>query len=345
MGNMRTLLLVVLALHGCGGSDGAKISPGEAMPASDWSVVMDGSEGAFLAVWGASASGVFAVGGPLDNAGLEGLVMRFDGKSWQRVPAGGSDTFWWSHGTSAEDVWMVGEHGRMAHWDGTQLTELSSLTQATLFGVWAASPEDAWAVGGSPENAAGEQDVLLHWDGTGWARAVLPGAPQGKTLFKVWGEGSEVFVVGEAGTIWRRHDGEWKLATNTGSTGGTLLSVSGCSATDVYAAGGRELIHWDGKSWGQFPLGLTRDINGVTCVRRGEAAVVGFGGLKGRVVHGALVDESDDEPRSDLHGVWTDPEGGLWAAGGDYVTPATPGAMRQGVLAHRAPVAAPSEAP
>ena len=45
----------------------------------------------------------------------------------------------------------------------------------TLWGVWAASPTDAWVAGGSPEKGtAAPNDVILHWDGKAWAPDPLP---------------------------------------------------------------------------------------------------------------------------------------------------------------------------
>ena len=140
----------------------------DAPSAPEWRAVVEKLDGALLSMWGTSASDVYAVGGPLGNSGFETLVLHFDGGKWKRLKPGHSDTYWWVHGTSATDVWMVGEKGRITHWDGAGLKDYPGATTATLFGVWAASPTDAWAVGGAGEAAGLPNDVLLHWDGASW---------------------------------------------------------------------------------------------------------------------------------------------------------------------------------
>jgi hypothetical protein len=69
---------------------------------------------------------------------------------------------------------------------------------------------------------------------------------------------------------------------------------------------------------------------------------VGFGGFKQRLVSGAgqgagqgqWVDDTAQTPSTDFHGAWADSKGGYWAAGGDFISVATPGASRAGVLAY-----------
>ena len=64
----------------------------------------------------------------------------------------------------------------------------------------------------------------------------------------------------------------------------------------------------------------------------GEVLVVGFGGLKQRLVGGVWIDDSADAPLDDLHGAWADPSGAFWVVGGDFVAPPAPGKARAGVL-------------
>jgi hypothetical protein len=67
-------------------------------------------------------------------------------------------------------------------------------------------------------------------------------------------------------------------------------------------------------------VSLSNVVNGVTCGAPGEVLLVGFGGLKQRLVKGAWVDEFDKDPTGDLHGSWGDGQGAFWAAGGDFVS-------------------------
>ena len=342
-------MLTALALAACpgttptpvtgddGGSDGASDAG-----AGHWQTVLQKLDGTLLSVWGTSARDVYSVGGPHGNAGFQALVMHFDGTTWRRLDAGNTDTYWWVHGSGRADVWMTGENGRISHWDGAAFKHYASGTTATIFGVWAASPTDAWAVGGTPEATTGQpNDVLLHFDGTAWSPSPLPKA-LGRTYFKVWGSGADdVYVVGEAGTIWHRKGGAWTLASEPPVAHGNLLTVHGCAAGDVYAVGSRDVLHYDGTAWKAEAVTLLNDVNGVSCGGSASAdrvLIVGSGGLKQRREGGAWQDDFGTEPFKDLHGAWVDPSGGMWAAGGDFVSQPQPNVTRAGVLAHFGPV-------
>lgn len=148
--------------------------------------MLEGLDGSLLSIWGTSSKDVWTVGGSLGN-GLDALVLRFDGAAWTRLRPGGQETYWWVHGTGASDVWLVGEKGRITHWDGASFREDASGTDATLFGAFAVAPDDVWAVGGTPDRPDATNDVVLHFDGAsristgrGWTTRARSGAPAGK---------------------------------------------------------------------------------------------------------------------------------------------------------------------
>ncbi|HEY6458798.1 MAG TPA: hypothetical protein VIY73_01570 [Polyangiaceae bacterium] len=300
-----------------------------------WHVVLENLTPTLLSIWGTSATDVFAVGGPLGN-GTPTAVLHYDGTAWTDLHAGGTDTFWWVHGTAGTDVWFVGTSGRIAHWDGTQFAAFTSGTTATLFGVFAASATDVWAVGGTPDAGTSQpNDILLHYDGTSWSPSPLP-QTLGRAFFKVWGTGSDdLYVVGELGTIWHRTGTTWALEADSPPVAtGNLTTVHGCSATEVYAVGGDDVLRWDGTAWSRANVSLENIVNGVSCASPGDVVLVGGGGLKQRLVAGAWVSDFATEPHQDLHGAWSDPSGGFWAAGGDFLSDPQPNATRLGTLAY-----------
>jgi hypothetical protein len=314
-------------------------------PASSWHVVLSGLPSTLLCVWGSSPTDVFAVGGPLGD-GLPTTVLHYDGAAWTDLSPGGTETFWWTHGIGPYDVWMVGERGRIAHWDGKAFRAFDSGTTATLYGVFAMAPNDVWAVGGTPGVGPSQpNDVLLHYDGTAWAASPTP-MRLGVAFFKVWGAADELYVVGENGTVWHRRAGAWALESNPPVAAGTLLTVNGCGPSNVYAVGGRDVLHSDGDGkWTRLPVSATlpNDVNGVSCGGDGHVALVGGGGLKERLTGGAWTDDFAAEPHTDLHGAWTDPSGAFWAAGGDFVSGPVDGGRRAGVLAYFGPSAPSSQ--
>jgi hypothetical protein len=236
---------------------------------------------------------------------------------------------------------MVGEKGRITHYDGVAVQDHSGVTNATLFGVWAAAPNDAWAVGGGLENAGVPNDVVLHWDGTRWKPEAMP-QTLNATYFKVWGSGpSDVYVVGtigQLGVVWHRTGGTWRREAQAVAND-KILTVTGCGPRDVYAVGGRQVLHTSGDgTWSKVDgLAIVSDVNGVACAPGaapfGGVVVVGAGSLKLRLVEGAWVSDFGKKPYADLHGAWIDPSGALWGAGGSFVASPRPGARRNGVVA------------
>jgi hypothetical protein len=298
-----------------------------------WQTVYSGKDagGALLSVWGTGPGDVYAVGGPLGNSGFTAVALHYDGTSWEHLEPGSVDSFWWVTGTGAHDVWMSGEHGRITHWDGQSFRDEPRLTSATIWGMWAASPSDAWAVGGTPEGGtAAPNDVVLHWNGAAWSHVTLP-EELGYSLNKVWGASSDdLYVVGEGGTIWHKKGNAWAREASPATS--RLLTVFGCSATDVWAVGGDDVLRSDGQTWRRVDVTLTNLVNGVTCGPGGEVLIVGSGGLKQRYVDGAWIDEFTSEPYGDLHGAWSDGHGAFWTAGGDFASGAQPNVARKAVL-------------
>jgi hypothetical protein len=96
-------------------------------------------------------------------------------------------------GTSANDVWIVGEAGALLHYDGTGWTKVDSGVPASLSSVWASGPDDLWV--------AGESGALLRGNGQRFEKLVSP-APTGRGA-RVWGLGpSDVYLMTSTQTFW-----------------------------------------------------------------------------------------------------------------------------------------------
>src|SRR5262245_26005951 len=67
-------------------------------------------------------------------------------------------------GTSATDVWAVGEAATLLHFDGSTWRRINFGTDVTnIESVWGSAPDDVWA--------AGNYGVIVHWDGSTWTMA------------------------------------------------------------------------------------------------------------------------------------------------------------------------------
>ena len=114
---------------------------------SRWTPVLE-EEGLLLnALWGSSASDVFAVGFAVDDDyNVISAVRHFDGSTWSAmdVPSVGVVQDVW--GSSPTDVYAVADDGALLHYDGSSWTE-SRPARPTLLGVWGSSPAEVFLVG------------------------------------------------------------------------------------------------------------------------------------------------------------------------------------------------------
>ena len=162
--------------------DGRSWSP-TSIPGSDHLVLLD--------VWSKTESGAVAVGD--DNTSptaATGAFLRFDGTTWQPVSGAGNNSLKAVWGTSAADVFAVGDNGAILHFDGTTLSAMTSPTRETLVDVYGNTSTDVFAVGLS--------GTIVHYDGAEWKiqpSGVLDG------LLGIWTSTAEAFAVGGAGRI------------------------------------------------------------------------------------------------------------------------------------------------
>lgn len=194
-----------------------------------------GTEGAELAAVAAtSATNAWAVGS-IDSefdGPTEGLILRWNGKTWQVVserPAGlAADSFASVAATSSSNAWVVGcscaggpDGMVVGHWNGSAWKRMAIPEPAlgTSGGVAGTlSTSSAWAIGETCDSAcidgkAPPGGAFLHWNGA-----------------------------------------SWKSEPHSGPVANELSGMAVLSAGDAWAVGisltGKTLIlHWDGASW------------------------------------------------------------------------------------------------
>jgi hypothetical protein len=120
-----------------------------------WTTVDSQSTHRLEAVWGTSASDVWAVG-------AQGTVRRIGAgdERWQKIESPTMQTLRAVWGSGPNDVWVVGDGGAILHYDGTKI-EVSSAQfplghKANLRGVWGSGANDVWIVG---------DNTALHYTG------------------------------------------------------------------------------------------------------------------------------------------------------------------------------------
>jgi hypothetical protein len=336
---IRTWLIITFCLTilvgpiGCGSGDDQKTYEG-----GTWEVVADYLPGALLSVYAKSPTDIWAVGAdPGDGKG--GMVVRYDGNEWRRLSGIALRDIWWlSPGADADTLWLCGGKGLVLKCSMAteKCTDESVGGVETLFGIFATSANDVWAVGGVIQGA-GNSHILWHYDGTGWSQVTdLPeGIPDGAAFFKVWGRTpSDVTVIGTMGVAMHYDGSSWTLLES--GTGENLVTVHGNSSRSIVVGGfGSGLVLVEGES-GYTPveLGSIPQLNGIHVSETYPPVAAGARGhITWESAAGWKVFDDAPDTYFDYHAVTVDSEGGIWAVGGNILLPP----LNDGILVHYKP--------
>jgi len=322
--NARCLSLALL-LVGCGpDDDGGKDSGAEPAPQGTWAEAFDASTVTALSgVWGSGPDDVYMVGGDATT----GEVWHYDGAEWSKdttVPV--TDLLVWVFGFGPDDVWAVGEGGAVIRKTAAGWEQLDAGTTEPLWGVWGASANDVWIVGGSPE---GDAPTLLHWDGSAFTPHVLDAAQNDRNavaVFKVWGIGGRTFAVGQDGLIIEFDGSQWVQMSAGADANDDFVSLWGTSSDHIVAVGGRasaRIATFDGSTWTtSAPTGIP-GLNAVSMGADDEAVIGGVYGWVGTFdpFTDELRDENVVDATSDVHAIWYDGAGTYYGVAGHFTEP------------------------
>jgi hypothetical protein len=195
-----------------------------------WAAMSSGTTSKLRGVWGASSSDVWATG-------LSGTILHFDGTAWSPVTVTSSeiDGVW---GSSSSDVWFVGQ-GTVLHFDGASFSSTSFT--GSLLSVSGTGPSDVWI--------AGENAGVRHFNGSAWA-LVNTGAGTNSYFAVLAIASTDVWLADLASSKETVHwNGARWTSVHTGS-GIIFESLSALASSDVWGAGGKNIGHWNGTSWG-----------------------------------------------------------------------------------------------
>lgn len=313
------LAVLVVVLAGCLGSSG----DGER---ATWSAAFDtGDTLALFGVWGSAPDDVFIVGGSEDEA----VIHHYDGSEWSRMdPPEGVAALIWVTGFGPDDVYAVGLRGAVVHYDGSEWRALDSGTEDDLWGIFGFDDSEMWLVGGDPFKEE-PSPTVLRYDGARFERVEIDpdeNSRGARALFKVWGIGERIFLVGQRGQIFERSGDEWVNSPGGADADQDFVSLWGTSEDEIVMVGGRSnarLSTYDGEGWTTRAESGLGGLNGVHMVRPGEAIIGGVEGFVGRydVASDTIIEEAQDVTTLDVHAVWGDGEGTTYAVGGEFLPP------------------------
>jgi hypothetical protein len=285
--------------------------------------------GELLAIWGAGAKDVFAVGD-------QGIIVHYGDSGWSTMDSGTTSRLQAVWGSDSGDVYAVGAGGVIVHYDDSAWSQMVSGTDVTLTAVWGVD---------DLVYAAGENGVLLRYDGA-WSQISSPSALSWRDL---WGVGADrIFALDESSTIyfydgvsWHALDRIQGLVSGLGGAGVTSLhavgrvagngmiwrnhgfslvdtarpqpdlaiaDVWGSDATDVFAvAEDGVILHHDGNAAGTFSEMVsptTARLTGVWGNSASDVFAVGDGGV---ILHydGDTWSEMTAPTTNVLHAVWS----------------------------------------
>jgi len=221
------------------------------------------------AIGGVAANDVWAAG--------DGVVLHWDGSSWQPALTDSRLLLVGVWSGVANDVWIAGydgdgDSGILLHWDGASWQ--ASETASMFWAVWGVGARDLW-VGGSA--SGGESGFLFHGDGNQFADAGYPGG----SVRAIWGQSSdEIWVAQYQGALQRWNGLAWDaFATPDGAI---LRALAGSGPDDVWAGGADAvMLHWDGAAWRtvQVDIDGACTVSSICSFAADDAWANGCGGL------------------------------------------------------------------
>lgn len=311
---------LLVATAGCGGDD-----DGDDGDAPAWEAVHEDLPGALLSVWGTSTSDIWAVGSdPNDPDGEGPEVLHYDGTDWQDLDTGTVGDLWWVYGPPGGPVYMGGAGGTMIRYEDGEFTPMETpATDVTIFGIWGCSPDDMWAVGGAANGSSGGFAWRLEGDAWVPAEGFPAEVADGDAVWKIWGRGcDDVWMVGTGGLAihW---DGE-AFGEVERVAGGQLFTVHASSERFV-AVGGTGIgvmVENDGTGWVPVAPSGIDPVIGVCLTEEGGTAAGWYGSVFARTGDEWVAEDAGTSGtiEESFHSVWIDPEGGVWAVGGQILT-------------------------
>ena len=307
-----------LAVSGCSEQAGPHSEGGS------WHVLAEDQPGALFSVTGTAEDDVWVVGADRgDGAGP--TLLHFDGERWELHATGVEFAdLVWVHAFEAGPVYAGGTAGLMLRYDGASFERLTTPSEQDIWGIWGATPDDLWVVGGDPNIGAG---FIWRDRGQGLEPVALPEElPSPSAWYKVWGtERADVWFCGVDGAL-LHYDGS-EFSEVAADTSRPLLTIHGRSDGSLITAVGGQysatlVASKDGAAWRDVtPREATLQMFGV--YHRNQAAYAV--GMQTSVLHhdgSKWVEEPTElDLAEDFHSVWIDPALGVWATGGQIVSP------------------------
>lgn len=239
--------------------------------------------------------------------GQRGVILHGDGATWTLSPSGVLRALRGVWGRAANDVWAVGEGGTIVHWDGARWSTQTSGVTEDLYAVWGNTAE-VWAVG---------DGTILRWDGTAWKPRNCTGTGSSQTFHAVWGSSpNDVFAVGTGAGYYCHFNGTAWASEYAPQIQNTLNGLFGIDAKNLWAVGDAgEIDKWNGTGWTRITTGMTGTLSGIWGSSDKNIWAVGEGGLSVLWNGSSWSVVVPQSASPNLQAVWGSSDKDVWAVG------------------------------
>lgn len=180
-----------------------------------------------------------------------------DGQYFDDYRAGSVNACW---GSAPNDVFIVGNGGHIAHFDGTKFTDMNSGTIEDIRSIWGTSHNNIWACGTTDPTY---KTVITHYDGSNWKVDNLSNSTLANesSLASVWTADSTTHetVITAGAYVFRKTDNTpWRKDIYVpnklpDSTYLPIGELTGNNANDLWSVGWLGWAgHWNGKTWMRY---------------------------------------------------------------------------------------------
>ena len=190
-------------------------------------------------------------------------------------------------GSGPNDVFFIGNKGRIAHWDGNEYTMVTTQTDLPLVDIWGSGPNDVWVIGWNDYIG---RNVILHYNGSQWTNvyqtgsgppytnkeSYLTGDLTGVQVFKE----NEAFILGLPYGIYRTTLDSVPYADliEIEYTGKNIRLIRGNHPNDIYVAANHSgIYHFNGNSIYEYDIPGSGDLfmKGMD-VKGGMVVIMGY---------------------------------------------------------------------
>lgn len=264
-------------------------------------------------------------------------------RAWRIVPAEPSSRLNAIWGTAANNIWAVGNGGRVMHYDGSRWQPMWTPTDVNLHGVFGQAADQVIAAGHVARgwDVIWTESALIQFNGKRWTSLVSPVdfAPPagiwGTSTGPLWFAGGGEMEFGVAGipSVWKKTGSVWEStnlnnlfsAEDLGPYGIVPRGQWGPNADEFWIVSGwpigiqpppppTQLIHYLNGQWSTATLAVPNEARAIWGTSANDIWIVGRGGL---LVH---KDSTWNLPTSspseaDLFSVWGPAANNYWAVG------------------------------